>query len=78
MSEPPWTVRRVLGWTTQHFEKRSVDAPRLTAELLLAHVLGVDRVRLYIDLDRPLEKERARPPSAPSSSGALAGSRRST
>jgi release factor glutamine methyltransferase len=56
MSEAAWTVRRVLAWTTQHFDKRAVDAPRLASELLLAHVLGVDRVRLYTDLDRPLEK----------------------
>ena len=50
-----WTVRRLLTWTTQHFEKRGVDAPRLTTEILLAHTLLVDRVRLYVDLDRPLE-----------------------
>lgn len=50
-----WTVRKVLGWTAPHFEKCGVDAPRLTAEVLLAHVLGVDRVRLYVDLDRPLD-----------------------
>jgi release factor glutamine methyltransferase len=50
----PWTIRRVLGWTTQHFEKQSVDAPRLTAELLLAHTLKVERVKLYMELDRPL------------------------
>jgi release factor glutamine methyltransferase len=56
MSEASWTVRRVLGFTTQHFDKRGVDAPRLASELLLAHVLGVDRVRLYTDLDRPLDK----------------------
>jgi release factor glutamine methyltransferase len=56
MSEAPWTVRRVLAWTTQHFDKHDVDAPRLASELLLSHVLGVDRVRLYTDLDRPLEK----------------------
>jgi release factor glutamine methyltransferase len=55
MTEQPWTVRRVLGWTTQHFEKLGVDSPRLTAELLLAHVLQASRVRLYTDLDRPLE-----------------------
>src|SRR5262249_19759475 len=55
MSEQPWTVRRVLGWTTQHFEKLGVDSPRLTAELLLTHVLQTSRVRLYTDLDRPLE-----------------------
>jgi release factor glutamine methyltransferase len=47
----------VLGWTAPHFEKLGVDAPRLTAELLLAHVLDTSRVRLYADLDRPLQKE---------------------
>ncbi|WP_257458176.1 peptide chain release factor N(5)-glutamine methyltransferase [Archangium lipolyticum] len=51
-----WTIRKVLTWTTQHFEKRGVDAPRLTAEVLLAHVLKTTRVRLYVDLDRPMEK----------------------
>ena len=55
MSEQPWTVRRVLGWTSQHFEKLGLDSPRLTAELLLAHVLETSRVRLYTDLDRPLD-----------------------
>lgn len=55
-AEETWTIRRVLGWTTQHFEKKEIDAPRLTAEVLLAHTLKVDRVRLYVDLDRPLEK----------------------
>jgi release factor glutamine methyltransferase len=52
-----WTIRRVLTWTTQHFEKRGVDAPRLTTEILLAHVLQTGRVRLYVDLDRPLSKD---------------------
>jgi release factor glutamine methyltransferase len=55
MSEEPWTVRRVLGWTTQHFEKLGLDSPRLTAELLLAHVLRTSRVRLYTNLEQPLE-----------------------
>lgn len=52
-----WTIRKVLAWTAPHFEKKGIDAPRLTAELLLAHVLKVDRVRLYVDHDRPLEAE---------------------
>jgi release factor glutamine methyltransferase len=56
MSEEAWTVRRVLGWTAQHFEGKAIDSPRLTAEVLLAHALKVDRVRLYVDLDRPLSK----------------------
>lgn len=57
MSDETWTVRKVVGWTTQHFEKSSVDAPRLTAELLLGHTLKLDRVTLYTQLDRPLLKD---------------------
>jgi release factor glutamine methyltransferase len=57
MSSETWTIRKVLTWTTQHFEKRQVDSPRLTAEVLLSHVLKTGRVRLYVDLDRPLSKD---------------------
>ena len=49
-----WTVRRILEWTTSYFTRKSVDAPRLSAELLLAHVLSVPRIRLYTDYERPL------------------------
>ncbi|HEY0882307.1 MAG TPA: peptide chain release factor N(5)-glutamine methyltransferase, partial [Archangium sp.] len=56
MSET-WTIRRVLDWTRGHFEKQDVDEPRLTAEILLGHVLGTPRVKLYMDLDRPLAKD---------------------
>lgn len=52
-----WTIRRVLDWTRGHFEKQAIDAPRLTAELLLAHVLATTRVKLFMDLDRPLTKD---------------------
>jgi release factor glutamine methyltransferase len=50
-------VRRVLGWTADRFEQQRLDAPRLTAELLLAHALGTDRLQLYLDLERPLQTE---------------------
>ncbi|MGC4115906.1 MAG: peptide chain release factor N(5)-glutamine methyltransferase [Myxococcales bacterium] len=52
-----WTIQRVLAWTGDYFKKKGLDAPRLTAELLLAKALGCDRVRLYMDLDRPLNKD---------------------
>ena len=50
-----WTVRRLLEWTTPFFTRKGVDSPRLSAELLLGHVLGVPRIKLYTDYDRPLE-----------------------
>ena len=52
-----WTIQRVLLWTSERFAKKQLDSPRLTAELLLAHVLGCDRVKLYLDFERPLSKE---------------------
>lgn len=55
-----WSTRRLLLWTTQHFERRGIDSPRLSAEMLLAHVLGTTRLKLYMDPDRPAtELERA-------------------
>lgn len=54
MTAEAWTPLRLLGWTQGFFAQKGVDAPRLTAELLLAHALGCDRVRLYLDFDKPL------------------------
>jgi release factor glutamine methyltransferase len=49
-----WTPLRLLHWTQTFLAGKGVDAPRLTAELLLGHALGCDRVRLYLDFDKPL------------------------
>jgi release factor glutamine methyltransferase len=49
-----WTVKDVLLWTTSRFEERGLDTPRLDAEILTAHALGVARVQLYVQFDRPL------------------------
>ncbi len=54
MSDRPWTVRRLLEWTAPFFQRKDVDSPRLAAELLLSHVLGVPRIKLYTDYDRVL------------------------
>lgn len=49
-----WTIGRVLQWAADDFKRRGLDSPRLDAELLLGHVLGVDRVRLFVDAGRVL------------------------
>ncbi len=54
MSTEAWTPLRLIAWTQGFFAKGGVDAPRLTAEILLAHALSCDRVRLYLDFDKPL------------------------
>jgi release factor glutamine methyltransferase len=56
-----WTILKVLQSTVEFFERKGIDQPRPTAEVLLAYALGTDRLRLYLDFERPLtEPERAR------------------
>jgi release factor glutamine methyltransferase len=52
--EQTWTIRRLLEWTSGFFKRKNVDPARLSAELLLAHVLGVPRIKLYTDYERIL------------------------
>ena len=55
------TVLEVLNAATSYLQKQGVESPRLNAEHLLAHALGMTkRMDLYLAFDRPLgEKERA-------------------
>ncbi len=58
-----WTTRDLLGWMTKAFESKDLDSPRRMAEMLLAHIIGCDRLRLYMDTDRPatpLERDTLR------------------
>jgi release factor glutamine methyltransferase len=61
MSDDVWTVGRLLTWTTDWLSARGSDAPRLDAEVLLAHVRGCPRIALYTAFDTPVaDAERAR------------------
>lgn len=60
-AEPLWTVREVLSWTRDRFSREGLESARLDAEVLLAYALEMQRVGLYLDLDRPLDvAERGR------------------
>ncbi|MCM2265610.1 MAG: peptide chain release factor N(5)-glutamine methyltransferase [Desulfuromonadales bacterium] len=52
-----WTVLKLLRWTADYFAGRDLDSPRLDAELLLADTLGLDRVGLYLNFERPLQAD---------------------
>ncbi|WP_235905067.1 peptide chain release factor N(5)-glutamine methyltransferase [Tautonia marina] len=49
--DEPWTIGRLLSWTQGFLRDKGSESPRLDAEVLLAHVLQTDRVKLYTQWD---------------------------
>jgi release factor glutamine methyltransferase len=55
-----WTVLELLRWTTAHFAEKGIETARLDAECLLAFALGLSRMQLYLEFEKPVSPaERA-------------------
>jgi release factor glutamine methyltransferase len=52
-----WTILAALRWTTDYFGAKGVPEARASAEILLAHTLGLSRLDLYLRYDQPLNPE---------------------
>lgn len=52
----PSNLLDYLHLATDYLQRKGVNRPRLDAELLLAYVLGLERVQIYTQFDRPLEQ----------------------
>jgi release factor glutamine methyltransferase len=52
-----WTILRLLDWCREFFASKEIASARLDAEVLLAHVLGVNRLELYLRYDQPLSAD---------------------
>ncbi len=48
------TILEAIQKSTDFLAKKGVDSPRLQSELLLAHVLKTQRLKLYLDFSRAL------------------------
>lgn len=61
-TDPPWTIGRLLDWTTKFLDSKGAgSAARLEAQLLLAHALGCSRTALYTRYDEePTEVDRGK------------------
>lgn len=70
MPSDPWTIGRLLNWTTDFLRDKGAESPQLDAQVLLAHARGCKRIELYTAFEevagdelrerfRALVKERA-------------------
>jgi release factor glutamine methyltransferase len=50
-----WTIVELLRWTADYLATKGFHNARLNAELLLSGVLGIKRLDLYLQFDRPLQ-----------------------
>ena len=48
------TVLEIIKRSTEFLAKHGVESPRLNAELLVGHALGLKRMQLYLQFERPL------------------------
>jgi release factor glutamine methyltransferase len=58
------TVLEIIKRTTEFFSGKGIESARLNAELLVGHALGLGRMQLYLQFERPLaeaELEKIRP-----------------
>ena len=49
-----WIINDLLSVSTDFLKNKKIESPRLSAELLLAHQLKTDRIKLYIEFDQPV------------------------
>ena len=49
-----WSIKRVLSWAADDLKRRGNESARLEVELLLGRVLGLDRIGLIMQSERPL------------------------
>jgi release factor glutamine methyltransferase len=47
-------ILEVVKKTSEFFASKAIETPRLNAELIVGHALGLARMRLYLEFERPV------------------------
>jgi release factor glutamine methyltransferase len=53
-----WTIQKLLNWTIEYLTSKGIDSPRLSAELLISHVVGLKRIELYTQFDKQVPQHQ--------------------
>ena len=55
-TDGPWTPLKIIQWAVPYLKEKGLPNPKFDAELLVSHALQMDRLKVYLQFDRPLEK----------------------
>jgi release factor glutamine methyltransferase len=54
-SKTVWTPLKIIQWAVPYLSEKGVPNARFDAESLVAHALKMDRLKVYLQFDRPLD-----------------------
>ncbi|MEW4454351.1 peptide chain release factor N(5)-glutamine methyltransferase [Bremerella sp. JC817] len=53
----PWTIGRLLNWTTDYLTSKGSEEARLEAQLLLCHALNCQKIQLYTRFEETVDED---------------------
>ncbi len=54
MTVKTWIIKDLLSVSIDFLKEKNIESPRLCAEVLLAHQLNTERLKLYLEYDQPV------------------------
>ncbi len=54
MEKENWTPLKIIQWAVPYLKQKGFENARFDAECLVAYALGLDRLKVYLQFDRPL------------------------
>ena len=55
--KPSWTPLKIIQWAVPFLSQKGIKNPRFDAETLIASALKIDRLKVYLQFDRPLDPD---------------------
>lgn len=52
-----WTPLKIIQWAVPYLTQKGISHARFDVECLIAHALKIDRLKVYLQFDRPLDPD---------------------
>jgi release factor glutamine methyltransferase len=55
-SKSIWTPLKIIQWAVPYLNQKGIENAKFDTEVLIAHALNIDRLKVYLQFDRPLDE----------------------